>query len=117
MKSTLLFTFLLSSFVSIAQSQEVRLFSERTDKGFSLYAGNNEFSPSSIQLDLELNNLKFSEGSKKEFVVPAKTEKFKLGDINIVTRGDKTKFSYKYVFVPGDITKKEYDRNYEYDLP
>jgi hypothetical protein len=110
-------TLVLTTICFYAKAQDVKLFAERTDQGFSIYATNGELCPASLSLNLEMTNLSFSEGSQKIFVIPPAAAKHKIGDINVINRTEKTKYSYKYQFVLGDVTKKDYNKDYVYDLP
>jgi murein DD-endopeptidase MepM/ murein hydrolase activator NlpD len=115
MKSLLAILFV---FISVfANAQDIKVFSERSEKGYAVFASNNEILPVSISLDLDLVNLTFSEGGQKEFVIPAKSDKHKLGELAMVSGAQKIKVSFKYLYVLGDILKKDYDKDYEYDLP
>ncbi len=99
------------------QSQTIKLFHEKKERGYILYATNNELYPISISLDLDLNNLLFSESDKKVFVVPAKNEKYKIGELTVAENAKKYTFSYKYLFTMGDITITNYEKSFLYDLP
>lgn len=70
----------------------------------------------SVILSFKLDNMVFSEDEKKIFVVPAKTERFKIGELNIAGAG-KYKFSYNFKDNYGDATLTRYDTAYAYDLP
>lgn len=98
-------------------AQNVRIFYESKPGGFTLYAANPEICTVSISLELELSNMNFSEGAKKVFVIPAKNEKFLIGELTSDKPGSKYKFTYKYQSSLGDITKTDYDLSFEYDLP
>lgn len=81
-----LFFILISNllcFSAFAQ-QEIRVFFEKKNNGYILYADNNAFCPVSMSLDLNLVNLRFSKSEKKIFVVPQKTEKFLLGELDVI---------------------------------
>jgi hypothetical protein len=114
----LIFTLIYSllSFPAFAQ-QEIRVFFEKKNNGYILYADNNAFCPVSMLLDLKLDNLSFLAGEKKTIVIPQKNEKFKLGELNVLYSSMPNKFSFNYRFSLGDINKIKYDEEYEYDLP
>lgn len=82
----------------------------------SIYASNPDLCTSSVLLELELMNMKFSEGSKTVFIVPAKSERFKIGDLTSAAPGA-AKYTYKYKTALGDVTLKTYDQSFVYDLP
>lgn len=116
MKTILLF---LSCFISIhsLKAYDTKIFQEPKDNGYILYAKNAEPFPVSVSLDLDLTNMKFSEAGKEVFVIPAQAEKFKIGELTKDEDNRKYKFSYKFKITLGDVTIKDYDKKYEYDLP
>lgn len=117
MKFFLMITLFFSCITGILTAQPIKLFHENKDQGFVLYAGNSELFPVSISLDLDLLNLDFSEKEKKVFVVPARTMKFKIGELTVADKTSRNKFSYKYISAMGDVTVTKYDRSFQYDLP
>ncbi|MBL0057093.1 MAG: M23 family metallopeptidase [Chitinophagaceae bacterium] len=116
MKTALSLLLSALSLPSFAQ-QDIRFFSEKKERGFILYAANNEYGPVSVSLELDLTNLQFSKDPQKIFVIPARTEKFNLGDLDIVTPGERYKYSYRYRSNIGDVTLLKYDTTYAYELP
>ncbi len=117
MKQVLFFILLSLSTTSALKAQSIKLFNEKKDQGYVIYATNDELYPVSVSLDLELKNLLFSENTKKVFVVPAKSEKFKIGELTVSDIGRGYKFSYKYQYAIGDVTITNYDKAFLYDLP
>lgn len=115
MKHTTLILFLLISLVLTSRSQSLQIFAESKKSGAVLYARNSEFFPSSIVLNLDLRNMAFSEGEKTVFVIPAKSEKYKIGEVT-AEPNKAYKYSYKVRSAMGDVTMKP-DLNYIYDLP
>ncbi len=111
------FVFALSIFNTIYAQQNATIFSENKSNGATLYAVNKGFCPSTVVLDLNLNNMVFSMGEQKVFVIPAGSEKMLLGDIGPADPKKRFSFSYKYQSVIGDATLKGYDTAYIYDLP
>lgn len=100
-----------------AQTIAFKMFHENKNGGLILYASNQEWFPVSISLDLDMTNMNFSEGDKKIFVIPAKSEKFKVGEVNTDKANARYKFGYNYKFTMGDVTITNYDKLFEYDLP
>ncbi len=118
MKPFLLFVALVfQGVILVSQSQPIKIFHEIKTQGYIIYANNSELYPISISLDLDVLNLGFSEGERKIFVVPAKNEKFKIGELSVVKPNAQYKFSYKYISAMGDVTVANYDKAIEYDLP
>jgi murein DD-endopeptidase MepM/ murein hydrolase activator NlpD len=110
----ILFCF-ISPFVSA--QQDIKIFAENKKQGYVLYANNNAFCPETISLDLNLTNLSFSKDQQKIFIIPAKTYKFRLGELDIIDPGGKYEYSFRYNYNFGDINLKNYDTSYIYDLP
>lgn len=117
MKRILLVTFLCVNITAVLKSQTIKLFNEKKNQGFIIYATNMEWYPVSISLDLDLTNLLFSENQNKVFVVPAKSEKFKIGELSVAENGSRYSFSYKYLYTIGDVKIDNYDKSFLYDLP
>ncbi|MCW3092534.1 MAG: Peptidase [Ferruginibacter sp.] len=117
MKRILIITTLFLSTTSALKAQTIKIFYEVKAMGYIIYASSNELYPVSISLDMQLSNLTFSEGEKKVFVLPPKSEKFKIGEFSAIDRGHGYKFSYKYISTLGDVTITHYDNSFDYDLP
>jgi len=113
-----LFTFLGCFFSILTNAQnEIKISVENKNPGHILYAANSAFCPVSISLDLILDNLGFSKGQQKIFVIPAKAEKFPLGELDIVDPKARSKFSFRFISNLGDVTIINEDTAYEYSLP
>lgn len=117
MKQVLIITFLFSFITTGLKSQNIKIFNEQKVNGYTLYVDNNELYPVSISLDLFLKNLVFSEGNKKVFVIPAKSKKIKIGELNIEKNGAGYNFTYNYKSSIGDVSITNYEKDFLYDLP
>jgi murein DD-endopeptidase MepM/ murein hydrolase activator NlpD len=117
MKRILFITLLCLSIAPELKAQTIKLFNEEKDQGYVIYATNNELYPISISLELDLSNLLFSESKKKVFVVPAKSEKFKIGELTVAENGIRYSFNYKFKSTIGDVTVSNYEKSFLYDLP
>jgi len=115
MKRLLVFLFCFSSY--LAGAQDIKIFVESTDRGRVIYAANKETWPVSISLQLELTNFNFSEGDVTVFVIPANTDRFKIGELTTIDKTSRTRYAYKYKSTWGDIFKVNLQKNYLYDLP
>jgi murein DD-endopeptidase MepM/ murein hydrolase activator NlpD len=115
MKQALVVLILCVSTALTATSQNIRLFHETKDKITTIYANNPELYPGSVSINFELQNMKFSEGSKKIFVIPPQATQFKIGELT-PEPARSYKFSYNYKLAMGDVTKSA-DKTYAYDLP
>ncbi|MCW3118877.1 MAG: Peptidase, partial [Chitinophagaceae bacterium] len=117
MKRILFTTLFCLCTACILQAQPLKLFSENKDQGYIIYAANSELFPVSISLDLDLTNMLFSERDKKIFVIPPKSDKFKIGEVSVAEKGSRYKYSFKFISTMGDVTISKYDRSFQYDLP
>ena len=66
-KNSMTRIFLLSIFnicMLTASGQLVKLFHEKEEQGYTIYANNDEFCPVSVSIDLDVTNLIFSGGQK-----------------------------------------------------
>ena len=91
------------------------MFSEKKTNGYIIYVMNPEYCPVSVRFDFVLTNLLFSE-DKKLFVVPAQTEKYKIGELTVDKSGS-YKFNFNYQTTLGDVTLASFDQSFLYDLP
>lgn len=113
-----IFAFILClCLIDSLRAQSLKIFNENITRGSILYAQNSELYPISVTLDLELENMRFSEKEKKIFVIPASSEKFKIGEVFSMDSRRAYKFRYNYRFTMGDVTIANYDNSYQYDLP
>lgn len=97
-------------------AQDVKLYSEPFDKGYIMYADNNEYCPVSVKIDFELNNMRSLKGNGKIFVIPARTKKHKITEL---VKGKKGAYSFKSKSWRnfGDHYQKTFDNTYTYNLP
>ncbi len=95
---------------------KTKIYSEKTQDGFTVLADNDEVCPVSMKIDLELTNLSSSNGNHKIFVVPAKTKGFAITKLQLISTntgaGYKTKSQQNY----GDATLTQ-TPDYSYSLP
>ncbi len=104
------------SFNSFSQPK-IEFNSEKTNTGFIILANNSEFCSVSVRIKFQLKNLLSSNGDEFIFLVPPKTNQFKITDFNIVNKNDGFSYSYDVVSTFGDVTLTKYDSNYQYGLP
>lgn len=116
MKNYLLLAFLLIASLSKA-APKVKVYFEKVENGFKIYADNDEFSPVSIKIDFTVTNLNIDGGNNNVYVVDAKDKKQLLTTLKASKRGVAYKFTYKYQTNYGKHDNKEYAHDYIYDLP
>ena len=112
----IVFTAVWLSMAGIANSQDIRFFTENVSGQVVFFAGNPYYCPVSAALELKLVNYDFSEGTQKVFLIPARTDPFKIGSIAIAQSNKKYNYSYSYKTVFGNILLSQYDQSYVYDL-
>ncbi len=116
MKNIALLVFCL--FPMLTQSQDnFKLYYEETDNGFRILADNDEYSPVSAKIDFRLENLNSTNGDHKVFVVPARTKKYTITDLNVIDRKKRIKLGYESTYNHGDHNQKKYDADFKYYLP
>src|SRR5687768_14745897 len=96
MRRFVFFYFLFACINSYAQNINLKIFSEKTDKGYIMYATNGEHGPVSIQLDLKLENLNATTTADKLLVIPPQSRKFRLLELNIGDERKKFGYSFRY---------------------
>jgi murein DD-endopeptidase MepM/ murein hydrolase activator NlpD len=101
-----------------APAQHALLFSaEKTRKGEAIYASNNAYCPVTLALDLQMDNAAFVYNKEPFFVIPARTQHYKLGEVTVYDWRQKWSYTYKVTSCYGDLRTAVYDSLYEYALP
>lgn len=103
-------------FTIAAYTQNVKLTTERKEDGAIIFASNPDPYPNSVEIKFDMTNMNFSEGTKNLFVIPARTEKVKIGELTMAER-KAYKYGYSYRTAMGDLSKMQYDKDYVYNLP
>lgn len=120
MKNIFAFILIIQAVAVMAQ-KNIKMYPERNGDSITYYADNLEIYPVSLVFrgQPEVNNMKKPELFKTTQVIPAKTTKmrvayFVVNDNQKAWGVKKMPGYYSYI---GDITIKNYDKNYVYDLP
>ena len=116
MKNYLLLTFFLITTVVKAENN-IKIYYEKTDNGYNIYADNDEFCPSSIKINFSVTNLNIIGGNNNIYIVNPQRKKQLLTSLKVSKKGRAYKFSYKYWTNYGNHNNNEYDESYEYNLP
>lgn len=120
MKNIFLFLMLAQSFAALAQ-KNIKMYPERKGDSLIYYVDNLEVYPVSLVFNgqPETVNLNKPEIFKTTQVIPAKTTKYKAAYFVVADKkkGWNVKKMPGYKSYMGDITVKNYDKNYVYDLP
>ncbi len=94
-----------------------RLYYEETENGFRVLADNDEYSPVSTEMNFRLENLSSTNGNNKVYVVPARTKKYVITQLDVIDRKKRVKFGYESSFNHGDHHLNKYDKDFKYYLP
>lgn len=120
MKKLLVLIF-ISHFTILFSQKNVKMYNEKKGDTLTFYVDNQEIYPVSLVFNgqPETNNLKKPELFKTTQVIPAKTMKQKVTFfvVNDKSKGWGIKKMPGYKSYIGDITIKNYDTQYVYDLP
>ncbi|WBZ94009.1 M23 family metallopeptidase [Chryseobacterium wangxinyae] len=120
MKKFLILIF-ISQFCFIFSQKNVKMYNERKGDSINFYVDNQEIYPVSLVFSgqPETENLKKPELFKTTQVIPAKTSKKRVTYfvVNDKKKGWAIKKMPGYLMYIGDITIKNYDSTYQYDLP
>lgn len=120
MKNIFAFILIIQAVAVMAQ-KNIKMYPERNGDSITYYADNLEIYPVSLVFrgQPEVNNMKKPELFKMTQVIPAKTTKMRIAYF-VVNDNQKAwgvkKMPGYYSYI-GDITIKNYDKNYVYDLP
>lgn len=120
MKKFIAFIFIIQS-IFISSQKNVKMYPERKGDTLFYYVDNQEIYPVSLVFNgqPEVINLKKPDIFKTTQVIPAKTNKYKAVSfvVSDKNKGWNVKKMPSYKTYIGDITIKNYDKNYVYDLP
>ena len=117
MKHILSIAFIFYYSISFSQQIKMDLVTEISDKGYVMYASNDEFCPVSVQIKFKLTNLNLSTGDQQIFVIPPKTKKYLVTELQKNDPQKRYTFTCKTKANYGDVTIANYDTAFEYDLP
>lgn len=108
--------FSLATATSIAQT-EVNIYTEREGNQVFIYADNPAVVPMTVDLKLDLTNMKTDFGGKNGiFVIPPKASRFKIVTANSIRKSGRTGIGLESFIYIGDV-RNEHDRNFVYELP
>jgi murein DD-endopeptidase MepM/ murein hydrolase activator NlpD len=114
--SFLFLVFLFITLTSFAQ-KGLKVYDEKTENGYVIYANNNEYCPVSVEFNFNLKNLKSSKNNQRIFVIPAQAKKFKVLELNIKEKNEAYGFNYNIAYNIGNHFLSENSKSFEYDLP
>jgi hypothetical protein len=116
MKYSLVSVFLFYASFTFAQG-ELNIFTERQGDQVTVYADNPAIIPMTVDLKMELTNMKTDFGGKEgTFVIPPGSGKYKITTAKAIRKSGRTGLDLDSFVYTGDINKKP-DVHYLYELP
>ena len=103
--------------IPINAQENFEVYYEESEKGYTIYADNGEFSPVSVEIDFTIENLTSSIGDIKIIKVPAETEKYYIADLVIVDRRKSVRLGFGVRYNHGNHLQESYDTDFVYQLP
>lgn len=103
--------------VYATNAQELTIYTEKAPNGYSVYADNNAIYPQSLLLQIKLTNLAFDRENNLIVVLPAKTKRYKIGELTVQNPRQKNSFSYTTKTTKGDVLLDVKTNAVVYDLP
>lgn len=116
MKHTLLYLVLFSLPLCTEELKTVFYEALENEKGYALFARNPEVYPISIRMQYELVNMRVKP-DRNVFVIPPKTERYKLNRLIQSEKREAFKMSYSYKTTKGDAVNAKHDSNTVYIAP
>jgi len=117
MKSLSLLIILFFATQPASAQLQLKVYFERANDSVHIYADNGMLCPVSLKLMLDKTNMDCSPYCPDIVAVPQNASKYKLVTLSPSSPKKATKFSYKYQSFLGDVTKADYDKEYNYYLP
>lgn len=117
MKNFFLFLVFIFIYQTSCAQNGLKVYDEKTENGYVIYANNNEYCPVSVEFNFSLKNLKSSKDNQRIFVIPAQAKKFKVLELNIKKENEAYGFNYNIVYNIGNHFLSENSKPFEYDLP
>lgn len=114
-KVVILTALLLMTGLVMAQEGSVTITKEGIRNGVALHGKNINHYPVTVELDLDLKNMRSSEGDALTLIIPAKSE-IKLVELKIIEKSISWGMKYSYTFYQGSIYAK-HKRGFGYRLP
>lgn len=104
--------------VTICRAEKnVKIYYEKIENGYNIFADNREHCPMSIKIDFEITNMKVAGGNGKVYLIEPMSTKSLLTKLTVATKGKAYKFSYKYLINFGNHNKRDFDSDFVYHLP
>ena len=115
-----LFLFLITftTIQSISYGQDLlKVDFSKIKGGYVVVADNNEPVPVSVEVNLDLKNMRSTKGNNKIFVIPGNASKHEITRLKIIDPTRNSNFHINTLSGLGDHTQTNYDYEYPYSLP
>lgn len=103
--------------ISNYANNKVKIYYEKTDSGYSMYADNGEYCPATVKIHFEATNLDISGGKNQFYLIDPLKQKQLLTRLTVKDARKGYNFKYTYESNLGDHNLEEFDSEYIYDLP
>ena len=97
--------------------QNVKVYSEQTQEGISVYADNPEHCPVTVSVNFQIKNIKLEGEENTTFLIKENSKKVLLTTVTVLDKYKPSKFGYNYTASLGDLNQTSYDKDYAYHLP
>ncbi len=114
---TLTTLILLMLSISVFAQPNVKVYFEQSNNGYKILADNEEYCPVSVEINFNLTNIKSSKGNNIVFVIPARSKKNRITNLEITKINKDSNFDYTTKTNYGNHNKTDYENNFEYYLP
>lgn len=101
----------------LSQDLNFKIYTEKVEDTYEIYADNLEFSPVSISFIFTLDNLESTLANEQIVVIPSEIKHFRIAKLSRKEFYLKASFQYKSSFILGNATQTKYDENFLYTLP
>ena len=116
MKKYIVLIIILLASIGNAQT-EIKIYYEKINDEFRIYADNDEYCPVSVKIDFDLKNMEVEGGNHKVYVIEPKSRRQGLTKVEVSNKRLASNFKYKYWTNYGNHHQDKYDEGYSYDLP
>ncbi len=96
---------------------DVKFYHETENREITILGDNNEDMPMSAKFTFKLDNLNSTVGNEVTVVIPEKTKRFPVAKLSPKNPNQANQFSSNNMINFGDVTLRDYDKDYIYSLP
>jgi len=96
---------------------KVKIYYEKIENGYNIYADNLEYCPMSIKIDFKTTNLDIDGNNSNVYIIEPLQKKQLLTTLTVSKKGKAYKLSYKYLTNYGNHNNDKFDNEFAYNLP